>query len=757
MMHPDKRCSVVTKSGRQLLVLSITLDDPIPEPLMLFGDAPISPPGPQEKITWMAKPNRKCIVMEVSENGDLCYTSKLGNRTFNTIKDAYAAIGPMESVSEYPATFGCLLLDKLYLLVATEVQEGAPLPYGGMIWKVTRTEWVPLEIPNMAQPRLNQSDRSRLNEFQEYCHTSGYYYSENANLELPFPFTSRGNSSAPQLHCNWSQLLCERMEQYVPKGCCFPLIRGFVGAKTVLTTDGTALHMLLIGRQNKRNPGPRFYGRGLNKEGAAGNEHFYELILWRENHSGICFMKHVFLRGTIPVSWKTDGGVEANMVFDPKTVHAQTETYFRELFVNMKKNMALECPSNSDPKIQCVSLLRLDRAHQESTLAINFSKGVQKVQPSINGMFPDGELGIKHFDWLEHTKTCGTEAGVMELWNITTPFLFHHDSPNSVGLISKNGVVERITHQARFVRINCADSLDRTNLGCFFVCLQATITMLSALKINANAFRRDGSGMIPSLDPDEYSPTKRFQQSFPPPNADPLFLNAWSDVTAGKKVSPIVVRALADLFTLNGDCVSRLYTNSAAMHGNILRTISGTKCITSNAVIATQRLYENTFEDRKKNRNLDLLLGRNRTTYFSPVCLPVFTLPVPYRLWKDALLLEGILLGTTVLDVQLALRDALLKPLKSLSGLPKIRVAVQSDDDLPDKPEHNFARVAVIQFAAPCEAHVILLNQGFISVKGASCRIKVYSYDIQVEGSQDSKGMKAALKDGFRQLVRGLS
>lgn len=752
IMPPEKRCSVVTKTGgKQFIILCINN-----EIESLWVSPTVSSSPTQEKITWIQKPTKAYIIAEVSENGDLCYNTTFRERKFNTMKEAYLAIGPIMSVKEYPATFGCLLLEKLYLLVASEVEVGATLPYGGVIWKVTRTEWIPLEIPNMAQPHLNQSDRSRLHEFQEYCHNSGYYFSETANLELPFPFTSPPNTSVPQLHCNWTQKLCERMEQCIPTGVCFPLIRGFIGEKVVLTADGTQLHMLLIGRQNKRNPGPRFYGRGLNKDGAAGNEHFYELVFWRETSArNICFMKHVFLRGTIPVSWKTEG-VEANMVFDGSTVHAHTETYFRELLVNMKKNITLECPISSDPRILCISLLRLDKMHQESSLASNFVNGVKQVQPTVQRLFPDGELSLKHLDWLEHTKNYGTEAAVMELWNKTTPFLFQ-DFPVSAGLISDTGFVERVTPQTRFVRINCADSLDRTNLGCFFVCLQASIVMLSSLKITVDAFGKELRGAIPPLD-GEYSPTGR-HQPFPPQSsttADQL-LNTWSEVISGKKVSSVIVRALADLFTLNGDCVSRLYTNSAAMHGNILRTISGTRSITSNAVIATQRLYENNFEDRKKNRNLDLLLGRNRTTYFSPVCLPVFTLPVPYRLWRDALLLEGVLLGTTIVDVKTALYNLFLQLKVVLSELPNIRVAVQTDDDFPDKPEHNYPRVAVVQFAARCDAHTILLNQRYINIRSASCRIVAYSYDIQLDGYQDSKGMKAALKDGFRQLVRGLS
>ena len=51
---------------------------------------------------------------------------------------------------------------------------------------------------------------------------------------------------------------------------------------TIQTATGFSLpaEIALLGRQSYHNPGPRFFGRGLNDAGAAGNDLVYELLLY---------------------------------------------------------------------------------------------------------------------------------------------------------------------------------------------------------------------------------------------------------------------------------------------------------------------------------------------------------------------------------------------------------------------------------------------------------------------------------------------
>lgn len=763
-MQPERRCSIVSTKGKHFLLLSI-VDHPKPapeiEPLMFFENSPVSSPSSssvKEQILQSSNSNTKCVILEVTENGELMISPWFSSSDLHSFSEAYRALDlhQTDTVLEFPVAFGCLLLDKLYVLVATEVEKGASLPCGGIIWRVTQTLWVPLVLPGGELLGMTSSDRSRLQEFQDYNHSSGYYYSENANLELPFPFTRSEKACFPNLHCNWSEKISQSIIRAGVTGYNISLIRGFVGEQVLVTNLGEKLHILLLGRQNKCNPGPRYYGRGLDSNAAAGNEHFYEYVMWKESSHSVAYAKHILFRGTVPLYWATEG-VESQMVFDPKRVFTGTETYFHKLFYTAKKNMELESSSvEIDPRICCLNLLRQDAQQQESLLTAYFNEGVQRTKKNLSVSFSQGYLDICSFDWLSFSKTFGIQAAVEELWRKVIPFLItstsHQDSPMSLGLIDSSGVVDRLLSQSRFLRINCADSLDRTNLGCFFVCLQCTVGMLSVLQVLPTAFQSEPE--IPLLTSREAackypSFASEGKSSVPAP-----YLTTWDDVVSGKKVASAVVRALAQLFTANGDCVARLYTNSAAMHGNLLRTISGAKYSTANALIATQRFFENTFEDRKKNRNLDLLLGENRTTYFSSQCWVFFTLPLPRRQWSQAVVCSGILRGTTSDHLCTVVEEIFQK--KRIDSSAVIRICLQHEDSPPDKAENDGPRIAVILLASH-SACIELLQKRHIFVKNAVCTLSPYHYDIEYPNEKHEKGMTAALKDGFRQLVRGIS
>lgn len=757
VIKPASRCAVVTVRGKQLVVLSAEIKRaPVQElePLMFF-DTPSSPPrkvDDTERVPWLSKPERQCIIMEANGYGDLVPAEQFKNSTFASFNEAYIAIGSRDGQMEFPAVFGCLLLDKLYLLVASEVELGAVLPLSGVIWKVNKTLWVPLELPGVAPLQMNERDRTRLKEFTEYVHSSGYYYSEDADVQLPFPFCPIGGGGIPDLHCDWSEALRTKLERFGGCGCCTPLIRGFVGERTLTTTKGETTHYLLLGRQNKRNPGPRYYGRGLNNHGAAGNDHYYEFIRWKESGGNVIYAKHAFYRGTIPVRWKTDmESLDGKMIFD-STVYNRSDQYFKELFLNTKKIMQVEMKNdNLNPRILCVSMLRRNAGNKESELAYHFEKAVDLCQKSIQEIFPQSTLGLKHIDWLNLSKEFGLDATVNEFWRGVTPFICSpngDESPISVGTIDSQGGVCRVIRQNRFLRINCADSLDRTNLGCFFLCLQTLVTMMQTTGSTTTDYQIGASSPI--------QPLELNQINFPPRQSslaavvDPYF-DCWSDVMKSNLIAPGDIRAISELFTDNGDCVSRLYTNSAAMHGGVLRGISGARGGSHNAIITAKRYLENTFEDKKKCRNLYLLLGKNRYVYFSEECYAFFTLPVPYKFWDYAVCCTYLPLHASLLDVT----NGIATMFKSVGmAVPQMRAEIQEEEDIGD--EQASFRVAVVMIFA--NVHSSSITQcGCMQLQGSNCLVAPYNYIIQSDQLNDSKSVSTTLKDGFRNIMRSLA
>lgn len=72
------------------------------------------------------------------------------------------------------------------------------------------------------------------------------------------------------------------------------------------TLPSKNIHVGLITRKSRINPGTRYTARGLNKEGGPGNEGECELIMWTKDSSGdVHWMSYVWRRGTVPVWWRT--------------------------------------------------------------------------------------------------------------------------------------------------------------------------------------------------------------------------------------------------------------------------------------------------------------------------------------------------------------------------------------------------------------------------------------------------------------------
>jgi hypothetical protein len=135
------------------------------------------------------------------------------------------------------------------------------------------------------------------------------------------------------------------------------------------------------------------------------------------------------------------------------------------------------------------------------------------------------------------------------------------------------------------------------------------------------------------------------------------FLRSWGEVRDHRRCPPAVVRALSEMFVSNGDAVAMMYTNSAALHSNLMRKLAGMKLAKSNAVISAQRRYENVFEDRKKFRHVELLLGRNIELHLPSVSPAFLVRPIPYEHWTSALILTGVPSNATRQDIETALRE----------------------------------------------------------------------------------------------------
>ncbi|CAD2215324.1 hypothetical protein AGDE_00509 [Angomonas deanei] len=369
----------------------------------------------------------------------------------------------------------------------------------------------------------------------------------------------------------------------------------------------------------------------------------------------------------------------------------------------------------------------------------------------------------------------------------------------SLGMIRTDGSVDRLVSQTRFVRINCADSLDRTNLGCYFTCLQVSIAMLLTLQVPFGAF--EDKRPIPPLQDIEDGDYGSTLYSDPVPGAKQVvpqpYLNVWNDARNAKRVPAAIVRTLAEIFAHNGDCVAMLYTSSAAMHGNILRGVADMKMGSHNAVIATQRKYENAFEDGKKFRSIEILLGRNLDVHyksFSPIYL---TRPIPYNRWNTALVVQSLPADCTSDDVDKAIRSCWdqgvipqllannIAPIESSALCLVIslqsrnskdsEVATVVEQSIPTSSPStseggrfpqtsNSGGLAVVEFdenlCSVVNAPALLRQQGCLIVNGCRCIMASYAYPINFNGDNSGNGyvkqVGTSLKKGFKTFMRNL-
>ncbi|KAG5483399.1 hypothetical protein LSCM1_04947 [Leishmania martiniquensis] len=826
---PRHRCAIAVKNNVQYLFVVVPKSKPPPkmelEPLMFFespSPAPrAAPDACQTEGLYAPKgdalKDSAAVPLAVNSSGELQRAVVFPATEFASLDDARQQCGPFTSFQEYPALFGCLRIDKVYVLVATAVAVAVSLPFAGTIYNVKGTAWVPFDLPGVAPVRVSQTDRTRLREFQHCSYSIGYYFSDDVDLMLPFPFTRPDGCAPPDTECNWSHHLHDSFSRCSLGAACSVLVRGFAGERVCTLKDGVDLHLVLLGRQSNVNPGPRYLSRGLNSENGVGNDHYYEYILWKYHGADtVTFTRHSFLRGTIPVHWRTQLSMslsEPAMIFsgNKAEVLRGSVAYFDRTFQRLKHVMLLDTNgcSASSPQLRCINLLRLNPQSGEDVLARHFLDAVRASDAFIKKRFVGGSLDLVHVDWLNLIKDYGIDMATSTFWEASVGFLgtgsTAEDSMMTVGMIRRTGEVDRLVTQSRFLRLNCADSLDRTNLGCFFLCLQLCIAMLLTQRIPYTSFPE--SPLVPALDasdevPQEggyaaaFAPMVGARQAVPKP-----FVSAWGEVRDPRCIPPVIVRALAELFVHNGDCVAMLYTNSAAMHSNILRGICGMRLQGHNAVIATQRKFENVFEDRKKLRGIQLLLGRNDNDLFPSISQVFLLRPVAYKQWACAVVVVGVPDAVTVREVEVTVRRAWdasvvsqlavrqLPPIESTAlcftvTLSKVHAQQEAgycahsnkesdysgctlapDDPVDDGISENGTthprseRIAIIEFdpdlCTVVDAATMLRQQGFLPLSGNNCILAPYSYALHT--TRDASTMSGTVKTVGSSLKRGLT
>ena len=170
-----------------------------------------------------------------------------------------------------------------------------------------------------------------------------------------------------------------------------------------------------------------------------------------------------------------------------------------------------------------------------------------------------------------------------------------HESPVVEDETGDDGDVHTAVQcrQKGIVRMNCVDSLDRTNLASFFMALQI-----------AAELRRTIRG-------DDEKP-------FPLQGKEKT-LDAVKE-----SLGDSLVGHLAEVFVANGDVCSLLYTNTQATHTDSIREMS-TRLgkAQSNAMLSVKRRYHNTVSDTNRHNTILAFLGQAKHPVVPPLLASV--------------------------------------------------------------------------------------------------------------------------------------
>lgn len=295
-----------------------------------------------------------------------------------------------------------------------------------------------------------------------------------------------------------------------------------------------------IVRRSVLNPGTRYFARGLNKDDAPGNEVECQLVFSKNDGK---YWTHYWRRGSVPFYWETVLSVGTAKNYVHSNFCSGTLHYFWKL----RKRFG-------DIQIFLVSLLHFSSKNPnapENELYLQYQqtasellkKGVEFVT-----FYP--------FDLNEKFQTEGENA-IYDLLSYLSPLALLSDFTTNE------------TKQKGMIRVNCADSLDRTNLATFYY----------AMIITAEWSRRVGLSS----------------------NDEPLF----SPNHPQDSIPAEILDFLAKAFVKSGDIISILYTNTPSIKTFQIRKFSkslGSQY--SDARISVKRRFNNVFSDPQRHEKI---------------------------------------------------------------------------------------------------------------------------------------------------------
>ncbi|KAL7078751.1 hypothetical protein ACQ4LE_001867, partial [Meloidogyne hapla] len=422
--------------------------------------------------------------------------------------------------------------------------------------------------------RINQNFVEML---KHVLSTDSFYYSIGMDISHSFQWLSE--NASPELHLLpllqridkrfvWNAKLSEKFNSVEFSKFIQPLIHGFVGIRHC-RVNNLSFNLALISRRSVYRPGVRFHTRGADSEGNCANfvetEQLVEFDVGKSSNSSknVATSRHIAsfiqIRGSIPIYWTQKPNLKWQPTPSLKSSSDEQFNCFKQHLNNLLEYYGRDALTGNPRKILLLSLL--NQYGREKNIGSQFRSVVEKIKiPSVKYIAFDFHRHCQSLNWkrLSYLK----EEIIPDIRQFG--FFSTHLSIQGDFWIEANP--ENRQYQNGFIRTNCMDCLDRTNV------VQALIG-------------------IESL---------RFQlQYFGILNESVFNLDAW----------PEFVYIFKNLWADNGDICSKQYAGTGALKADYTRigkrTLGGMVNDLSNSLT---RYFKNNFTDGYKQDALNLFL-----------------------------------------------------------------------------------------------------------------------------------------------------
>lgn len=349
-----------------------------------------------------------------------------------------------------------LLVDTYLIVVDGRKDVGSILER--RVYRATRLTAIPVRGTKLLKQDSSITDQQRKDEstmssmLRAAIALPGFYFSHGIDLSRSAQkrhdmfATHRAISAAPdfaraELRFVWNRYVAKPLADAGIASWIVPLILGFVDVREGLV-NGKAVQIALVSRRVADRPGLRYTARGADVNGHVSNFVETEQIVIH----GDAFASYVQVRGSIPLLWQQQACFKYKPTPALKIVDAGGKDGLSQM--GFEKHFASLFTTYGP--VTAVSLVDLHGS--EAVLANAMTTAVKHMN--------DSRLRYLHWDF--HSKTKGSTFEIVD--HDLIPAIDRDLGAYSYFLVADGNSSSPSMRQKGAVRVNCIDSLDRTNV-----------------------------------------------------------------------------------------------------------------------------------------------------------------------------------------------------------------------------------------------------------------------------------------------------